>query len=295
MKFNDYPTLYSNYKGKMSEPEYTYKVGSRLHDNPVSLAGLVAEHNWYVNGRPYYNLYPSLIKSFKRLKLDLPLNRENIKIPHGLDSLCIRLPEGNQAIQMTDGYWLKSILISVIVNVSGSGLILAMDYGETVGDAKITEHAVLEFDVYPSVEAALNEYTVAWDRRGPDGITAELPAVKDAFRIGIACTLLEKNADILEPEVLNRDLEKARNASPEELARLVERAKRNSKFGWSVGRKIEVDPHWRNPHQCWQACGPQWSQRRLIIRAGSHIHKDKIKEVPTGYLDDEMPTGDVGQ
>lgn len=300
MKFNDYPTLYSNYSGKWSEPEYYYHISQSL-DNPISLAGLIGEHFWYDSGRPYYNLYPSLIKSFAKLKLDLPLDRENIRIPHGLCSLCIRLSEGNETILMADGHYLKSILISTVKNINGDGLILAMDYGETAEDIeldkefKITEHAVIRYGDYETVEKALNDYFIEPAQLGPSTVTASMEGVKNAFRIALACTLLEKNNDILEPEVLNRDLEKARTASPEELERLVARARNNHKFGWSVGRKIEVDPHWRNPHQCWQAVGKKWSQRRLIIRAGSHIHKDKIKEVPTGYLDDEMRTTDIGQ
>jgi hypothetical protein len=75
------------------------------------------------------------------------------------------------------------------------------------------------------------------------------------------------------------------------LSKLVEKAKRRGKFGFSLGKNIEVVPHIRRPHPALVWTGVGRSIPKIIMRAGSVVHRDKISQIPTGY--DETPDDEI--
>ena len=56
--------------------------------------------------------------------------------------------------------------------------------------------------------------------------------------------------------------------------------KRNA---WTLGKDLEMIPHYRRPHLAMMACGPRHSQRRMVMRRGSLVHRKSITELPTGF------------
>jgi hypothetical protein len=112
-------------------------------------------------------------------------------------------------------------------------------------------------------------------------------------RIVAAVGLLDKDDnDLFQPEVLAADRQKYEDAKKakdqKKMDALVEKARRRGKVGWSIGEHIEMSPHVRRPHFFNVPCGKGRTQRKLVWRKGSVVHRDKLKEVPTGYLDEEQ-------
>jgi hypothetical protein len=68
---------------------------------------------------------------------------------------------------------------------------------------------------------------------------------------------------------------------------LVEKARRRGNYGWHVGRAIEVSPHVRAASPAalyWTGEGRKIPKIRF--RRGSIVHRKKLAEMPTGFLDE---------
>jgi hypothetical protein len=104
---------------------------------------------------------------------------------------------------------------------------------------------------------------------------------KAALKIVAVCLLLESDPEVIQPDVLNDDLEKFKQTLD---PKYVEKAKRRGKFGWVVGRDIEVSPHVR-------AASPfalYWTGKGRTIpiiryRKGCIVHRELVEKVPTGF------------
>ena len=101
-------------------------------------------------------------------------------------------------------------------------------------------------------------------------------------RARLACTLclLENNPEIIEPDVLARDQEKFEITKDE---KYVDKAKRRGKFGFNIGKGIEVIPHVRRPHPALMHTGHGRMVPRIVLRKGSVIHREAVVHVPTGF------------
>ena len=90
--------------------------------------------------------------------------------------------------------------------------------------------------------------------------------------------------ELIIPDVLNKDRDKFLNANDELRLKLIDRAKRRGKFGFTLGRDLEKIPHVRRPHPALVWTGVGRKIPKIIMRAGSIVHREKIEKVPTGYL-----------
>ena len=107
---------YRNAQFKATIPEHFLRFGSHWS----------VERKWMAEKRPYYNVWPTIIPMLRRIKLDFPASM--LKLPGGLQTLSIRLPEvGNP-------YYYRSVLISEVEErtTCTQGLTFLMDCGETV-------------------------------------------------------------------------------------------------------------------------------------------------------------------
>jgi hypothetical protein len=116
---------------------------------------------------------------------------------------------------------------------------------------------------------------------GGIGIPKEL--YENAIKIVAVCLLLENDPEIIQPDVLNSDLAKFKQTLD---PKYIEKAKRRGKFGWVIGRDIEVSPHIR-------AASPfalYWTGKGRTIpiiryRKGCVVHRELVEKIPTGFGD----------
>jgi hypothetical protein len=124
-------------------------------------------------------------------------------------------------------------------------------------------------------------------RRVTDVGRRELVEVTKAItRIYATLCLLGDDNDLVERIVLNKDKEKYARTGD---VKYVEKAERRGVRGWDIGKSVERMPHFRRPHFAirWMGHGePKRPELRPI--KGALVHRDKLSEVPTGYLDDEQ-------
>ncbi len=91
--------------------------------------------------------------------------------------------------------------------------------------------------------------------------------------------------EVVEPVVLKDD--EGRYERSRDIA-LVEKARRRGNYGWHVGRGIEVSPHVRAACPAalyWTGEGRKIPKIRF--RRGSIVHRRKLSEMPTGFMDME--------
>lgn len=106
----------------------------------------------------------------------------------------------------------------------------------------------------------------------------------------IVCTLclMADDPQVVEPVVLRDDEDKyEKNPDPA----LVEKARRRGNYGWHVGKSIEVSPHVRAACPAalyWTGEGRRVPKIRF--RRGSIVHRKKLAEMPTGYLEEPHDT-----
>ena len=92
--------------------------------------------------------------------------------------------------------------------------------------------------------------------------------------------LLEDDPEIVNPEVLADDRAKYEASGDQ---KYVEKARRRGKFGWDVGRHIEVIPHYRRPHLMLAWTGAGRSVPKIVPRKGSIVHRNVVEKLPTGF------------
>lgn len=117
------------------------------------------------------------------------------------------------------------------------------------------------------------------------GLTLPLDYTLDLFKVVATLCLFDEDPEIVEPIVLAKDREKYAKTGDR---KYVEKAIRNHRFGFDVGRRIEVSPHLRaaSPAALYWT-GPGRKVPRIRFRKGCVVKRNKLAEVPTGYLDRE--------
>jgi hypothetical protein len=107
--------------------------------------------------------------------------------------------------------------------------------------------------------------------------------VENICRLVISLSLLQDDPTIIEPDVLSADAAKyAATGDPT----LISRAHNRGKFGWIIGRKLEVLPHYRRPHFCLFWTGQGRRIPRIGPRKGSVIHRSVVEKLPTAFTEE---------
>jgi hypothetical protein len=200
---------------------------------------------WVMEKRPYYKVYPGIMEHLMKVKLDIKLGDLNLK----RRAWALFLPEGH-----------------------GSALVLTDPkcFGMTVQTPEMDCASIL---LPPSKERKISEM-LQWDDR-----------FSPVLQLAIAVVMLEEDKSIIEPEVLSKDRDAYIAADTARQAFLVDRAKRRGVLGWSVGRHVEVMPHFRRPHFAirWTCKGR--TTPVLTAIKGSIIHREIVERIPTDTLD----------
>lgn len=289
MQHHDYQTITSVMKKFCNELKIPIPVGdelARFHENVLQMAdpssrALMMLHLdfdtlWQQQNQPYYLLYPSILPLLTKLKLD-KVTGDNITLPHGLQSLLLRFPVGGELRSV----WLchRKIRHSVGSDVVCRGLVIGIDHGEldATGNQPVYLIRAFPLDSRP-VEESLDALPASWT--ASTGKQLDPQEVANAVRIACMLCLMGNDPDLVQPEVLSKDLPKL---TPDRLDDMVARARRRGKVGWTVGREFESCPHYRRSHPALMWTGVGRTVPRIVMRKGTIVHREKVTQIPTGY------------
>lgn len=306
MKFYDHPNHWSLFKSsglaalidaKLPTDMYRF-LSTQSSVSHVGVASLSARHalfdeRWTNLGKPYYDVYPSVIPMLTSLNLDIPGNQ--ITPPHGLKDLVLRFPECDHQLQ-SGPVKIRTLFLSfqgcskaVGSKEYGNGLVVGLDFGERDETCQIP---MFTMRVFPIDERSLEE-TMKSLRDFTDecdGIKVPTELIDDCVRVCLTVCLLGNNQELVQPQILSKDLAKWGDADEEKRKALIEKAKRRGKFAFSLGADLEKSnseksPHYRRPHLTIVWTGHGRTTLKTVMRKGALVHRDKINQVPTGYLD----------
>lgn len=241
-----------------------------------------AEYAWSTDRKPYYSLWPTIADGLISASLDI--DSKFASLPSGTPTILVRLPIGHE-LQISPALKLASMLVS-------TGIHILNDSEQYVRFLGMWMSAIDEAGQWLHGEHMLPVYdgnTIEWclgaeRRRTKRSSEQHDDATATCLRLLCAICLLDESSGMLVPDVLTDDQEKF-DSNPESRERLIDRAKRRGKFGWTVGKNLEVSPHIRRPH-----FGIRWTEAgrtvpKLVPIKGSVVKRKTIYEVPTGYLD----------
>jgi len=289
MNFHDYQSLYA-----------VFKRAGRYHANrmpwrewyPMMFADAVAmqdrvmisqcriEYNWTLNRQPYYNVWPAVIKPLTRLNLNL--STSYLKPPKS--ELLIRMPVERNPLHFDwegDRYEVQTIIMAKLVMEDNfaTGVGIWLDIGEKLGIQPILTYQNLKTHGENSLEEEITHLQQHWG--ATIGVQVPDEIMRDCLRLCCTLCLLENDPGVIEADVLNRDKVKFEKTKDQ---KFIDRAHRNGKVGWNIGRQMTVSPHYRIPHSALFWTGPGRTIPLVKIRAGSVVHRKKIEKIPTGHL-----------
>ncbi len=275
MKFHEWLTSYEivrrHTKDKIGPLDwYTLSLPYLRLEQAGMVAQIETECYWLAANRPYYSVYPKIVDSLSRVKLSI--DTSYFKLP--LKQLLVRFAGRGYECK---GFWLRSILVGEVLTAYGQGIGIFCDFGERGAlDATIASYLFFALESGKTIEDCVDPSK--FDRKELCDTTE---AVYIALRIVLAVCLLDQKESIVRPEVLSRHELKYRESGDE---KYVQKAQRQGKIGWSIGRDIEVSPHIRVPHFGWRHTGVGGTIPRLVPIKGSVVNHKKIESVPTGYM-----------
>ena len=240
-------------------------------ETETARAGIAAfEAAWIENKRPYYDIYPSIIPALEKLEMDFPL--DTIKMPYGLSELLVRYPVGYCNI--------RSIFMGYHFDPQNTEHCLMLSVqANKESDPDDLDRGLVSFAWQPGTNGA----DVVREIYGNEKKIYIIDQMAKAFKTAIAICLIGEDPSLVERCILSKDMSKVNEAN---MDRLVDKAKRRGKFGFTLGRELEMIPHLRRPHMWWKPYGPGRKFRKFCLRKGSVIHKDVVNQVPSGNLDD---------
>ena len=250
--------------------------------DPFSPAKLDIEYNWILDKKPYYNIYPSIIPHLLKINLNkVEVDQINLPLPY----LLMRFPEKNDInFNFKDKkYYLRSLLVAdnYYFRVDSNQMVFFIDFGE--------------YDEFGwSVKTFKN-----LKKKSGLNVFEGLNALKahESFDIGVVCPqdfiencaklicticLMTGDSDIISPEVLSCDQEKFEKTKD---AKYIDKSIRRGKYGWSVGKNLQISPHFRS--HCPAALywtGPKKTVPKIRFRKGCIVHKKTVTSIPSGFL-----------
>ena len=238
------------------------------------------DRSWQSARRPYYRVYPSIIPMLTKLNLE-KVRGSNITMPNGLLSLSLQFPVSHPLGGEVRTLWVSLVRLDEAFHGTTRGLSIGIDHGEIFDRGPI-----YLIRCFPLKDMTLEECLAEL----PEGASAkegkllDPEIVADCIRLACTVCLIGENPELVQPDVLSKDLGKV---TDENLDRLVEKARRRGKLGWSLGRSIETIPHFRRPHPALVWTGVGRTIPKIIRRSGCVVHRDVVAAVPTGYGDDD--------
>lgn len=215
---------------------------------------------WYESKKPYFKLYPGIIGMLTNTDVNVPVG-----VVHApLGTISLRLPDDHGIEELTadDSHILHSILINEVgpgevakvsdMTMESTGkrqFIFWFNFGEKhpSKDTAGFQHPVVSFQVVEidDEEASFEECLQVWIGRKrynwDVGLQIRDETMLYAIRLAVGTCLLATNADkVLEADVLNKHVQRYRNADAVEQKAIHQKAIKRGKHGWLVGREISL-------------------------------------------------------
>lgn len=284
----------SAFYNNMAEAAYVKK-------NAFITRQAILERDWCDANKPYYNVWPAVFDMISKIKLSIPCSA--VKLPEPNKVFCLRLPHPNP--YKFDGGEIKTILFSnqKVSDKIGSrnmidGLCIMIDVGEKTKDGTYSINGsesdlpIYTFKFFPwlsdsTIEEAANvlPYHESWQ----DGVVIPHNIIVQAIKLAVVTCMIYDDPDIVTPDVLARDRVKYDEALKAEdtnkIGAILDRARRRGKNAFDIGRAVDAMPHFRRPHMALFWTGPGRTVAKIQLRKGSIVHRDKIVNVPTDYLE----------
>jgi len=262
-------------------------------NDPFTFRQTYGEVSWIALKRPYYSVWPKIVPLLCKLDLSKVISSQ-IKLP--LDTICLRFAQDVPSILDFDWggkRWnVRCVMASMQPVTSGPGTPLGRgitiwtDFGETVSRPDGIKVPVFEFRNFP----LRDEYTVdvaihhlPWHQSKDQGVQPPMKVLDDIVRLVCTICLMGNDPDLIEPDILSADQEKYNSGDAVLIERLIDKAKRRGKFGFNVGRNLDVSPHYRRAHPALMWTGHGRIVPRVVMRKGAMIHRDLVEKVPTGH------------
>lgn len=279
-------------------PPNVHKLEGHLRDAEVT--GFTTLHYefdycWIQENRPYYLVYPSVMEMLSKLSLDKVLGNM-IRMPNNIYSLVVKFAVGHEFCGQVKNVWIITVpsdengrwtciaphfrhLYPVKQEMPhGSYLIIGIDHGDYDADGSV-QHLIrciplTDLTIQQSIEKLRISKTM--------GIGKQLDIDIIDKVTSLICTLLliGDNKDLLKPEVLTNDQNKVTDVN---LQQYVDKAHKKGKIAWSVGKDIEVIPHYRRPHLAMMWTGKGRQLPKVVMRSGAIVHRQVIEDIPTGF------------
>jgi len=305
MKWYEWKTI-RNQAEQMHGKQRVRQLGDSLLDriqapSHVRRMGAI-EDTWVSLNRPYFSVWPVAMRALLKVKLDIPTS-------------CVKLPLPAIVVKFGEGYepashdWKLQIMLvgeelepAPLVAPGVPGLRIIALFKDSTGAVHVSSLVSLLYSD-KTVEQALQLVRDSDDRilerikqyspeKQADYLAHSPPVGMDALCAQLVCglCLLADDPSLITRDVLAADQHKVAAASPEQLERLVDKAVRRGKRGFSVGASWEQIPHYRRPHFGIRWYGPRDGQQtaKLVAISGAIVHRNKLSEVPTGYEDEEL-------
>jgi hypothetical protein len=271
-----------------------YKDTAELLGNAFAFRRAMLEERWEQMERPYYNLYPAIIPMLLNLRLDIPCSSlKDISI----QPIEVRLPETLEALEAPGLVWPEGKIRSLIMGIQPvpesvdyayltPGLVIAFDIGEVDEQG----HPILSFKFFPLREDMTIEEVVNLlppHQSFDVGVSIPQETVTALVKLCACVALIDRDSDIIAPDILVADKAKWEGASEAARLALLEKAKRRGKNGWNIGSEIQYTPHYRRPHPALVRVGKGRMLTRIVMRRGSVIHRGKLTSIPTGFNAEE--------
>lgn len=299
MRFNEWVMLSSRLRQggvpASGDPVELLKQSQQM-ELPDSLRqNVAAEHNWHQMRKPYYHMYPIAVNAIANLRLDVAWS--HIRLP--VRELLFQFADGHE-VDIGDGRRLRSMLVADTLRTSkvDARWIIFADCGETERNSPVPIFSTLflvacdEWTVEESIEVALRR-GLQKEHSGQAGAAENELFARTVARVLAGAALLSGDPSMIQPEVLNRDELRAKDADQETIDRLAARAIARGKYGWSFGKAIESIPHFRRPHFGLRWCGVGRMVPRIVPIKGAVVHREKATKLPTGLKDDTSKSSDV--
>lgn len=286
MNFYEYPDTFSLFQKIM--PGMTrdgmYAALSQLavdHPDtrdPIGFAHLEWERNWHAARRPFYRVWPKIIPMLTRLDTSLVPSKA-CRLTGDLIDLYVQFPHGNMLCGDRD---LQGAFIGRLQTSAGPGTVIGAIDGKTSTEfgypIPLIDMWLFEHSDDPLVEV-LDRLKLAAELKTTLGTREVVTSLLTTL------CLIQDDPDLISPVLLSKDAKRP-DLTPEDLERLAAKARKRGRYGFDIGKGVEVMPHYRRPHTALMWTGQGRKIPKVVLRKGAVVHRSKIDSIPTGYLDD---------
>lgn len=252
MQFHEYKSAFKS----INQYEHLIESKDQLRHNIG-----VTEALWIQNKRPFYRVYPSIIKCLTNTKLTYDIKKLGIE----LKPLALHLPVGNEI---------------TTTNAKVGTLLVMMKSSARLVSVLARQLHDGSYDAFTFRTDNLRN--IAEDEQMDSGSLSFV-----SMLVGIA--LLSKDERFARPILLQRDKQKFKNdpssQTPENYQKAIQRARKRGVNGIAIGEDVEISPGFRRPHFGIRWTGTGGKIPKLVPIKGCLVNRSKLYPIPTGYLD----------